>query len=298
MEGHGIPESEAATLTDVLSNNLLSTGKFRVMERDQMNGILKEQGFQQSGACSDQACLVEMGQILGIEQLVAGSIGKVGKAHSINVRIVSVATGEILRNVSHNYSGPIEELLTQEMGVVAKKLAGVEPTVPPKANRRSLRPVVIGGVAAVFWFLRKRSGGEEETAESHLGGSYHRAYATTWVRVARSPYAAERSENLVFEVDPLECPNCGGTMRIVSFIENSRQPEVVETRSPGTGEEHAEGARRAATRMVAVNILRHCGLWKDTPKRPMGCGSGLNRAEDEFVKISGAVRRYGYVQVM
>lgn len=48
---------------------------------------------------------------------------------------------------------------------------------------------------------------------------------------------------LVFEVDPLQCPNCGGTMRIVSFIENSRQHEVVE------------------------KVLRHCGLWKDTPKR-------------------------------
>lgn len=177
LEGHGIAESEAATLTEVLSNELLNTGKFRVMERDRMNEILQEQGFQQSGACNDEACLVEMGQMLGIEQLIAGSIGKVGKAYSINVRIVSVATGEILRNVSHNYTGPIEDLLTHEMGVVAKKLAGKDPSVEPRTDTRNLRPVVIGGVAgaaalvgggaAVFWFLRQRAGngGEEETAE-------------------------------------------------------------------------------------------------------------------------------------
>lgn len=41
----------------------------------------------------------------------------------------------------------------------------------------------------------------------------------------------------IFEVDPLECPNCGGSMRIISFIER-RQREVIE------------------------RILRHCELWE------------------------------------
>jgi hypothetical protein len=48
---------------------------------------------------------------------------------------------------------------------------------------------------------------------------------------------------LVYEVDPLKCPDCGGTMKLISFIEHSRQPDVVQ------------------------KILRHCGLWKDRPKR-------------------------------
>jgi len=72
---------------------------------------------------------------------------------------------------------------------------------------------------------------------------------------------------LVYECDPLKCPDCGGKMRVVTLIDGSRQPEVVETRSPRMGEEHAEGARRAATRMVAVNILRHCELWREPKPR-------------------------------
>jgi hypothetical protein len=43
--------------------------------------------------------------------------------------------------------------------------------------------------------------------------------------------------NRVYEVDPLECPKCGGAMKIVSFIERCQQ-DVVE------------------------RILRHCGLWE------------------------------------
>jgi len=48
---------------------------------------------------------------------------------------------------------------------------------------------------------------------------------------------------LVYEVDPLKCPNCGGTMKVISMIDGDRQPDVVQ------------------------KILRHCGLWKDSPKR-------------------------------
>ncbi len=52
----------------------------------------------------------------------------------------------------------------------------------------------------------------------------------------------EQRDNCVYEVDPLKCPNCGGTMKVISFIERN-QPEVIE------------------------KILRHCDLWKETPTR-------------------------------
>jgi len=45
---------------------------------------------------------------------------------------------------------------------------------------------------------------------------------------------------MVYEVDPLTCPKCGGTMKIISFIE---QREVIR------------------------RILKHCGLWKEPPEK-------------------------------
>jgi hypothetical protein len=48
---------------------------------------------------------------------------------------------------------------------------------------------------------------------------------------------------LVYEVDPLRCPACGGTMKVVALIDQSRQPEVVE------------------------KILRHCKLWREPKQR-------------------------------
>lgn len=177
LEARGISEDEAATLTDVLRSKLMTTKKYVVMERSQMEAILEEQAFQQSGACTDKECMVEMGQVLGIQQIIAGSIGKVGKAYSINVRIISVETGKITHSVTHNYTGPIENLLTSEMSVVAKRLTGVETAYkqraskkrnPDKKRRRrnliitGLSVAVVGGGAAAI--LLSKEDDKEETA--------------------------------------------------------------------------------------------------------------------------------------
>ncbi|MDA1143175.1 MAG: transposase, partial [Planctomycetota bacterium] len=48
----------------------------------------------------------------------------------------------------------------------------------------------------------------------------------------------------IYEVDPLSCPECGGQMKVVSFIEPP-QAEVIEA------------------------ILKHCGLWpSSSPRAP------------------------------
>ncbi|MBD3422167.1 MAG: DUF2380 domain-containing protein [Chitinivibrionales bacterium] len=148
LAGRGIDNHEAATLTDVLRTEIINTGRFQMMERSEMEEILKEQAFQHSGACNEEACVVEMGQILGIDQMISGSVGKVGKAYSINVRVVEVRSGKIVNTVAHTYTGPIEGLLTTEMKVVAKKLAGIETVFKqPKAKGRSKAPFIITGAA-------------------------------------------------------------------------------------------------------------------------------------------------------
>ena len=65
----------------------------------------------------------------------------------------------------------------------------------------------------------------------------------------------------VYEVDPLCCPKCGGTMAIVSFIEQEDQADVIE------------------------RILKHCRLWDDYPARapPQVAGDDEFELEVEYV---------------
>jgi len=107
----GVLPGEADILTDRLRNELFNTSKVDVMERDQMQEVLKEQGFQKSGACTDEACMVEIGKLLGVRRLVAGSLGKLGGLYMINIRGIDVQSGKIVRAVSKDVKGGIEDVV-------------------------------------------------------------------------------------------------------------------------------------------------------------------------------------------
>ena len=57
LEANAVTEEEAGALSNELRSQIINKGIYRVVERGQLETILKEQGFQQSGACNDNACL-------------------------------------------------------------------------------------------------------------------------------------------------------------------------------------------------------------------------------------------------
>ncbi|MDP8207575.1 MAG: PEGA domain-containing protein [Candidatus Electryonea clarkiae] len=121
----GIPEIYQKTLSDRLRLELLNTGRFIVIERNAMEEILSEQGLQMSGCTSDE-CAVEVGRLLGVEGIIAGSIGKVGNTHSIILRHINVETGAIVNSKGVDCSCPIDEVLSTRIGETARLLAGLE----------------------------------------------------------------------------------------------------------------------------------------------------------------------------
>jgi len=127
FEGKGVTNVEASALTDRLRTELFNIGGYKVVERGMMEEILGELGYQQTGCTSDE-CIVEVGKHLGVEQMVGGSISKVGKTYSVSARIVSVETREIIKTATYDYRGEIDDLLTSGMRNVALKLTGQKST--------------------------------------------------------------------------------------------------------------------------------------------------------------------------
>jgi len=123
--GEGVTNGDAELISDRLRAEIFNIGNVNVMERNQMQDILKEQGFQQSGAtCTDEACLVQLGQMLGVQYLVAGSLGRLGTLYMVNVRAIDVQTGKIVRVVSVDVKGNIEDLV-EHLPRIAMQLTGV-----------------------------------------------------------------------------------------------------------------------------------------------------------------------------
>jgi uncharacterized protein (TIGR02145 family) len=122
LSAQGEEESSAKILTEALADEILRLRKTRVMERSQMETILKEQGFQQSGACDKTDCAVEVGRILGIDRMVVGSIGKLGTTHTLSLRALDVATGEVVASTRKSFKGEIDLALTEMIPISAREL--------------------------------------------------------------------------------------------------------------------------------------------------------------------------------
>ena len=111
LDPTGISNNEAQFLSDRLRTELFETGKFQVVEREKMNTILKEQGFQQTG-CTTVECAIEIGQLLNVTVMVAGSIGQIEEIYSLSIRMIDVQTGAIIRTATRDYEGKLSEVLT------------------------------------------------------------------------------------------------------------------------------------------------------------------------------------------
>ena len=131
----GLSPQEASILTSRLRSNLVSTNIFNVLDRGLMDEILEEQGFQQSG-CTSAECVVEIGKMLNMHQMITGSIGKLGSMYTLDIVQIDVETSRIRRSITRDYRGEIEGLI-ELMGSLANELAGFSVTPSPEPALRS-----------------------------------------------------------------------------------------------------------------------------------------------------------------
>lgn len=131
FDGKGVSQSEASTLTDRFRDELFKVESYSVLERALMENILTEQGFQQSG-CGSNECVVDAGNMLGVQQIAGGSVGKVGNVFSVSVRIIDVESGRVLNIANYDHVGELGYLLTNGMKVLANDISGLEPPLEEK----------------------------------------------------------------------------------------------------------------------------------------------------------------------
>ncbi|HPG40923.1 MAG TPA: CsgG/HfaB family protein [bacterium] len=106
-------------MADMLVTALVKTGKYQVMERQEMNKVLEEQNLGQSGIVTQETA-AQVGKMLGVELAIFGSVTEFGYSEGstggrlnnmgfgvgiksskatvgIDIRFVNTTTGEILK---------------------------------------------------------------------------------------------------------------------------------------------------------------------------------------------------------
>ncbi|MDQ2180196.1 CsgG/HfaB family protein [Marinifilum sp. D714] len=149
-------------VSDMLTTALVKSGNYRVMERAEIDRILNEQDFGQSGRVTQQSA-AKMGQVLGVEIAVIGSVSEFGYKRGetggavkglgigvsnqqavvgVDVRMVNTNTGEIItaENVRKKKSAKGLKLRTKKLAFKDQK--DFDESLVGKAAREAIEDVV------------------------------------------------------------------------------------------------------------------------------------------------------------
>jgi len=140
----GVSPSVARTVSDFVREEMLNTGLFIVVEREQIDEVKKEQAFAKSGQCSGETeCAIKIGQFLAAEKIMVGKVSRLGKKIYVSARIIDVTKGR----VDFAEKGSARSLETLEFAVrnlsrkIAARITGRKvATVKPPATAETDRP--------------------------------------------------------------------------------------------------------------------------------------------------------------
>lgn len=121
LQGKEVSKILANAVTDLIRSDMVDSGLFTVIERTQMNAILKEQELQMTG-CTDSSCAVKVGKLLSARKILVGEITMINKSFLITIRVVDVEKG--VAEFSSKESAAGEDELEKASSRLTLKLIG------------------------------------------------------------------------------------------------------------------------------------------------------------------------------
>jgi TolB-like protein len=92
FQGKQIGEIVAEWMITALAN----TGRFEVVERAQLQKVMKEQQLGISGMINQETA-AKVGELLGVKVIVSGAVIQIGNTYDVNARLISVEDGSIIK---------------------------------------------------------------------------------------------------------------------------------------------------------------------------------------------------------
>ena len=180
-------ERVAEIMTEELVSALYQSGRYTVIERNQMATVLKEIGFQMTGAV-DSSKAVEAGKMLGAQLVVIGKVTNVGIDSNDSGKFLNDVLG---RNVAGNLKGKVAlnyRFIDVESGEI-KYLGDTEASEPGntrenaiyKACKEAAQNVLKDMVANVRARVADMSG-DEIYIDAGSEGGFHNGETLTIVR--------------------------------------------------------------------------------------------------------------------
>jgi hypothetical protein len=117
FRANNVTKPYADVVRDILEVTLYKTNAFEILERYQMDIILKERGLDKT-TCSDKDCAIELGKLLSVDFVVVGSVNKLGK-FTITLKFVNVKEAKL--EYADSEIAQIEEVIEKAVNDLAER---------------------------------------------------------------------------------------------------------------------------------------------------------------------------------
>jgi len=125
----GLNKDTAKLLDELLLTEIQEAGDFEVLgSADIVSMMTLEEERVKITGCADDSCLVEIGGALGVNLLVASSVGAVGDRFLLNVKILDVSTAKVLKRTSEALDDDQAKLIDAIKRAAAKVIEGIKET--------------------------------------------------------------------------------------------------------------------------------------------------------------------------
>jgi TolB-like protein len=142
LENNGLRDNEIRTIRNRLESEIKKTG-LKVVEREQINELHKEQKLQLSGAVEHS--LVNIGALLGATHVLSGSVGKMSDTYyTISAKLVDVSSGELIKTADYDAMKGLSDLIKNGTRIIASSLFEIQ--VETNLEEQSHYTVMVGNI--------------------------------------------------------------------------------------------------------------------------------------------------------
>ncbi len=130
----GIAPSHVAALTDVIATQVRGAIVCSVLSRTDIRALMSFEEEKQLAGCTSNSCVAEIGDALGVDRLIIGSIGRIDDRVVISIKMVDMKNLAVLQSVTDSYIGddasavPFTQWLARRL-VLGDDAAGPKPNV-------------------------------------------------------------------------------------------------------------------------------------------------------------------------
>jgi|TARA_Y100000294_G_C8526623_1_gene325183 TolB-like protein len=139
FENNGLETHQVRQITSRLESELVKIEGLKVVERNKIDELLKEQKLQMSGFVEEEY-LIDVGKMLGAKQVVLGSIGRItDDYYTITAKLVDVKSSEMIQSADYDAENGLIQLLKDGLKIIASQLVIENPATATFKTMNNLK---------------------------------------------------------------------------------------------------------------------------------------------------------------